>query len=180
MCLSPASALLCSRRKRDVAYVPQSDVLIPSLTVQVRWGQMWLSALGSFVTPHAAPMGAYWWLSGSCIIALGCSATLPARRRAIALRGATPASTAFTAPCQHCAHLRCRLRRTALHCTALHSPLLPAPSPQECLRYSALLRLPVDTQPVDLQFRIERVLEELGLQHVADSQVRESQHVDGL
>lgn len=48
---------------------------------------------------------------------------------------------------------------------------LTCPLPFAACSYSALLRLPEDTKPLDLQFRIESVLEELGLQHVAESQV---------
>ncbi|KAL4857919.1 ATP-binding cassette sub-family G member 2 [Chlorella vulgaris] len=49
--------------------------------------------------------------------------------------------------------------------------LIPSLTVQECLRYSALLRLPQDTSPLDLQVHVERVLDELGLRHIADNQV---------
>lgn len=57
---------------------------------------------------------------------------------------------------------------------------IPTLTVQECVRYSALLRLPVDTQPLDLQVRIERILEELGLQHIANSQVGGSGQIRGV
>lgn len=55
-------------------------------------------------------------------------------------------------------------------CPKPNPPRLPSP-PAHARSYSALLRLPERTKPLDLQFRIERVLEELGLEHVAGSQV---------
>ncbi len=51
---------------------------------------------------------------------------------------------------------------------------------QECLRYSALLRLPLSTSPMETQLRIEHVLDELALRHVADSQVGGAGRIRGI
>ncbi|CAK0784412.1 hypothetical protein CVIRNUC_007616 [Coccomyxa viridis] len=58
--------------------------------------------------------------------------------------------------------------------------LLPTLTVAETLRYSALLRLPKDTQGAEVQARVEGVLEELGLQHVAGSQVGGSSGIRGI
>ena len=57
--------------------------------------------------------------------------------------------------------------------------LIPSLTVQECLRYSALLRLPHNTSPLDLQIQIERVLDELGLRHIADAPVGGSGGIRG-
>jgi ABC-type lipoprotein export system ATPase subunit len=58
--------------------------------------------------------------------------------------------------------------------------LIPSLTVAECLRYSAMLRLPVNTPPLDLQLRIDLALDELGLKHVADSQVGGSGGIRGV
>ncbi|KAL4457602.1 hypothetical protein ABPG75_012467 [Micractinium tetrahymenae] len=58
--------------------------------------------------------------------------------------------------------------------------LIPSLTVQECLRYSALLRLPQDTSPLTLQVHIERVLDELGLRHIADAQAGGSGGIRGV
>lgn len=49
--------------------------------------------------------------------------------------------------------------------------LLPTLTVAECLTYSALLRLPTSLTPEQVQAQVRRVVEELGLQHVAGSRV---------
>ncbi|KAL6782577.1 hypothetical protein ACKKBG_A07350 [Auxenochlorella protothecoides x Auxenochlorella symbiontica] len=58
--------------------------------------------------------------------------------------------------------------------------LIPSLTVQECLRYSALLRLPLSTSPMETQLRIEHVLDELALRHVADSQVGGAGRIRGI
>jgi ABC-type lipoprotein export system ATPase subunit len=58
--------------------------------------------------------------------------------------------------------------------------LIPSLTVAECLRYSAMLRLPANTPPLDLQLRIDLALDELGLKHVADSQVGGSGGIRGV
>jgi ABC-type lipoprotein export system ATPase subunit len=58
--------------------------------------------------------------------------------------------------------------------------LIPTLTVQECIRYSALLRLPAATPPAEVQLRVERVLGELGLCHVADSQVGGAGRIRGV
>lgn len=58
--------------------------------------------------------------------------------------------------------------------------LIPSLTVAECLRYSAMLRLPANTPPLDLQLRIDMALDELGLKHVADSQVGGSGGIRGV
>jgi ABC-type multidrug transport system ATPase subunit len=59
-------------------------------------------------------------------------------------------------------------------------PLIPTLTVQECVRYSALLRLPRDTPAGEINARVEGVLGELGLTHVADSQVGGSGRIRGI
>lgn len=57
---------------------------------------------------------------------------------------------------------------------------IPTLTVQECVRYSALLRLPKDTSGEEIQQRVDAVLAELGLRHVTDSQVGGSGHIRGI
>lgn len=58
--------------------------------------------------------------------------------------------------------------------------LIPSLTVQESLRYSALLRLPLESTPTEVSLRIDLVLDELGLRHVADSQVGGSGRIRGI
>eukprot|EP00884_Botryococcus_braunii_P012056 jgi/Botrbrau1/20851/Bobra.0156s0075.2 len=58
--------------------------------------------------------------------------------------------------------------------------LLPTLTVAETLRYSALLRLPKTANHRDVEARVARVLQELGLQHVAGSQVGGSSGIRGI
>ena len=58
--------------------------------------------------------------------------------------------------------------------------LIPTLTVQECVRYSALLRLPRDTPPGEINARIESVLGELGLRHVSDSKVGGCGRIRGI
>jgi ABC-type multidrug transport system ATPase subunit len=58
--------------------------------------------------------------------------------------------------------------------------LIPTLTVQECLRYSALLRLPRGTPPGEVQARVDAALAELGLRHVADAAVGGSGGVRGV
>jgi len=58
--------------------------------------------------------------------------------------------------------------------------LLPALTVEECVRYSALLRLPRDLSADEIQERISGVLAELGLSHVATSLVGGSASIRGV
>lgn len=58
--------------------------------------------------------------------------------------------------------------------------LIPSLTVAECLKYSALLRLPKNTSGEDIQMRIEMVLDELGLTHVAGSQVGGAGRIRGI
>ncbi|KAK9811462.1 hypothetical protein WJX72_004287 [[Myrmecia] bisecta] len=69
-------------------------------------------------------------------------------------------------------------------CQVAHVPqddfLLPTLTVSECLRYSALLRLPGSVTAHDVQRRVHEVLEELGLTYVARSQVGGSGGIRGV
>jgi ABC-type multidrug transport system ATPase subunit len=58
--------------------------------------------------------------------------------------------------------------------------LIPTLTVQECLRYSALLRLPRGAPPGEVQARVDAALAELGLRHVADAAVGGSGGVRGV
>lgn len=58
--------------------------------------------------------------------------------------------------------------------------LIPTLTVHECVRYSALLRLPRNTSPGEICARVESVLGELGLRHVADSQVGGAGRIRGV
>ena len=58
--------------------------------------------------------------------------------------------------------------------------LIPSLTVQESLRYSALLRLPASSSPTEISLRIDLALDELGLRHVADSQVGGSGRIRGI
>ncbi|GBF94737.1 ATP-dependent permease [Raphidocelis subcapitata] len=58
--------------------------------------------------------------------------------------------------------------------------LLPALTVEECVRYSALLRLPRSLTAEEIQDRIDGVLAELGLSHVATSLVGGSASIRGV
>lgn len=58
--------------------------------------------------------------------------------------------------------------------------LIPTLTVRECVKYSALLRLPRDTSSEEINNRVELVLSELGLQHVGDSQVGGSGKIRGI
>eukprot|EP00889_Picochlorum_renovo_P000219 jgi/Picre1/27249/NNA_000218.t1 len=51
---------------------------------------------------------------------------------------------------------------------------------RECVKYSALLRLPTETSPDEINKRVENVLIELGIQHLGDSQVGGSGKIRGV
>ena len=74
----------------------------------------------------------------------------------------------------------CRRRKSAVAFVPQSDVLIPSLTVQECLHYSALLRLPRDTSPLDLQLRIERVLDDLGLRHIADAKVGGSGGIRGI
>jgi ABC-type multidrug transport system ATPase subunit/ABC-type multidrug transport system permease subunit len=58
--------------------------------------------------------------------------------------------------------------------------LIPTLTVAECVRYSALLRLPRNTPIDQVHYRVAGVLEELGLSHVADSPVGGSGNIRGV
>jgi ABC-type multidrug transport system ATPase subunit len=58
--------------------------------------------------------------------------------------------------------------------------LIPTLTVAECVRYSALLRLPRNTPIEQVHSRVASVLEELGLSHVADSPVGGSGNIRGV
>eukprot|EP00887_Chlorella_sp_A99_P006677 scaffold3.g6677.t1 len=58
--------------------------------------------------------------------------------------------------------------------------LLATLTVEECLRYSALLRLPGDATPRDVAMRVAGTMHELGLAHVADSQVGGGSGIRGI
>jgi len=58
--------------------------------------------------------------------------------------------------------------------------LIPTLTVAECIRYSALLRLPRSTPIDQIHSRVAGVLEELGLSHVADSPVGGSGNIRGV
>ncbi|KAI8468840.1 MAG: hypothetical protein J3K34DRAFT_459689 [Monoraphidium minutum] len=75
-------------------------------------------------------------------------------------------------------------RRSALRKVTAFVPqkdvLLPALTVEECVRYSALLRLPRALSADEIQERIDGVLAELGLSHVAASLVGGSASIRGV
>lgn len=58
--------------------------------------------------------------------------------------------------------------------------LIPTLTVRECIKYSALLRLPTETSPDEINIRVENVLIELGIQHLGDSQVGGSGKIRGV
>lgn len=58
--------------------------------------------------------------------------------------------------------------------------LIPTLTVRECVKYSALLRLPRDMSPEELNDRVESVLRELGISHIGDSQVGGSGKIRGV
>lgn len=58
--------------------------------------------------------------------------------------------------------------------------LIPTLTVSECIRYSALLRLPGNTSLAEIHHRVDIVLAELGLRHVADSAVGGSGRIRGI
>ena len=58
--------------------------------------------------------------------------------------------------------------------------LIPTLTVAECIRYSALLRLPRSTPIPEVHARVALVLEELGLRHVADAAVGGAGHIRGI
>eukprot|EP00891_Asterochloris_glomerata_P008052 jgi/Astpho2/8052/Aster-03001 len=58
--------------------------------------------------------------------------------------------------------------------------LLPTLTVLECLRYSALLRLPRGTSPAEVQAQVAATVEELGLQKVAQQKVGGSSGIRGI
>ena len=58
--------------------------------------------------------------------------------------------------------------------------LIPTLTVRECVKYSALLRLPRDMSADEINKRVELVLIELGIQHLGDSQVGGSGKIRGI
>lgn len=58
--------------------------------------------------------------------------------------------------------------------------LIPTLTVRECVKYSALLRLPRQMSPEEINARVENVLRELGIQHIGDSQVGGSGKIRGV
>jgi ABC-type multidrug transport system ATPase subunit len=58
--------------------------------------------------------------------------------------------------------------------------LIPTLTVRECVKYSALLRLPRDMSPDEINDRVESVLRELGISHIGDSQVGGSGKIRGV
>ena len=58
--------------------------------------------------------------------------------------------------------------------------LIPTLTVRECVKYSALLRLPRDMSPDEINDRVESVLRELGIEHIGDSQVGGSGKIRGV
>ena len=58
--------------------------------------------------------------------------------------------------------------------------LIPTLTVRECVKYSALLRLPRDMSPDELNDRVESVLRELDISHIGDSQVGGSGKIRGV
>lgn len=58
--------------------------------------------------------------------------------------------------------------------------LIPTLTVLECVRYSALLRLPKGTKTEEIQHQVESTLDELGIRHVAESQVGGSGMIRGI
>ena len=58
--------------------------------------------------------------------------------------------------------------------------LIPTLTVRECVKYSALLRLPRDMSPDEINDRVESVLRELRIEHIGDSQVGGSGKIRGV
>ena len=58
--------------------------------------------------------------------------------------------------------------------------LIPTLTVRECVKYSALLRLPREMSPDEINARVENVLRELGIEHIGDSQVGGSGRIRGV
>lgn len=58
--------------------------------------------------------------------------------------------------------------------------LIPTLTVRECVKYSALLRLPTEMSPEEINARVENVLKELGIAHIGDSQVGGSGRIRGV
>lgn len=58
--------------------------------------------------------------------------------------------------------------------------LIPTLTVRECVKYSALLRLPREMSPEEINARVENVLRELGIEHIGDSQVGGSGRIRGV
>jgi len=58
--------------------------------------------------------------------------------------------------------------------------LIPTLTVRECVKYSALLRLPRDMSPEEINDRVEGVLRELLIEHIGDSQVGGSGKIRGV
>ena len=58
--------------------------------------------------------------------------------------------------------------------------LIPTLTVEECVRYSALLRLPRSTPTAEVHQRVSQVLAELGLRHIADASVGGAGHIRGI
>ena len=58
--------------------------------------------------------------------------------------------------------------------------LIPTLTVRECVKYSALLRLPREMSPEEINSRVENVLRELGIEHIGDSQVGGSGRIRGV
>ena len=71
-----------------------------------------------------------------------------------------------------------RIRRVA-YC-AQESSLLPTLTVEECIRYSALLRMPPETSDCELQSAVEQVMWELGLSKVANSLIGGRSRIRGI